>query len=500
MKRRAAVAAVAVAAALAAPAASAQEQPLANLLPELILRDITLQSAAAPAGVPGIPEGFSHLAHFSPFESGDLNNPAVGVVQSFNTQMATQFATFPLGSSTGGLTYVFDETVGTLRRGSASFGPLFAERALTIGRGKLSAGFNYQRTSYNTFEGRDLDDGSIKFFLRHQDCCSVVLTPGVGLGFVLTPQGNGTRLNPPFEGDVIEAALSLEATTHTTALFANYGVTSAWDVGLAVPIVRVKLDASVTARVIRLVTGAPGVPATSLDVHTFQVGHPEATRTVERSGSASGLGDIVLRTKYRFLPFSGGGLAAAVDVRLPTGDEDDLLGTGGAQAKFLLVASNERGRFAQHVNVGYTAAAGESAGTFAGLTSTPLPDEFNYSGGVEFVPTPRVTLVGDVVGRTLRGAGRLEWVPKQFQFNDPAPSLAGTPGPGCAGVAGGVCSAISLDEFEPRSGDLTLLLGTAGVKFNPVGNLLISGSVLWPLTDAGLRSRTTVVFGMDYAF
>jgi hypothetical protein len=45
-------------------------------------------------------------------------------------QMATQVSTFPLGSSTGGLTYVFDESIGTFRRGSASFGPLFAERAL----------------------------------------------------------------------------------------------------------------------------------------------------------------------------------------------------------------------------------------------------------------------------------------------------------------------------------------------------------------------------------
>ena len=86
--------------------------------------------------------------------------------------MATQFSTFPLGSSTGGLTYVFDESVGTFRRGSSSFGPLFAERALTIGRRKLSVGFNYQRTSYDTFEGQNLDDGSIKFYLRHQDCCT----------------------------------------------------------------------------------------------------------------------------------------------------------------------------------------------------------------------------------------------------------------------------------------------------------------------------------------
>jgi hypothetical protein len=44
------------------------------------------------------------------------------------------------------------------------------------------------------------------------------------------------------------------------------------------------------------------------------------------------------------------------------------------------------------------------------------------------------------------------------------------------------------------------LLGTAGVKFNIAGNLLVSGSVLFPLTKAGLRSRVTTVIGLDYAF
>ena len=38
----------------------------------------------------------------------DPANPVIGIVQSFNTQMATQFSTFPLGSSSGGMTYVFD--------------------------------------------------------------------------------------------------------------------------------------------------------------------------------------------------------------------------------------------------------------------------------------------------------------------------------------------------------------------------------------------------------
>src|SRR5438128_163426 len=77
----------------------AQDLPLAQVLPDLILRDIVLQR-----GLLGPP----HIAHFSPIEAGDLNNPVVAIVQSFNTQMATQFSTFPLGSSTGGMTYVFD--------------------------------------------------------------------------------------------------------------------------------------------------------------------------------------------------------------------------------------------------------------------------------------------------------------------------------------------------------------------------------------------------------
>jgi hypothetical protein len=471
----------------------AQRVPLANLLPELILREITLQSPPAPPGTPGVPEGFTHLAHFSPLEANEPANPVVGVVHGFNTQMATQFATFPLGSSTGGLTYVFDPTVGTFQRGSASFGPLFAERALTIGRRRLSAGVNYQRTSYDTFEGRNLDDGSIKFYLRHQDCCTVVLTPGIPPGFNLTEWPNGTRLNPPFEGDIIEADLLLDATTHTTALFANYGVTDRWDIGLAVPVVRVTLDATVRARMIRLVTAG-------FTVHAFDAANPDAELVLRRNGQATGLGDIIVRSKYRFLRAGSGGLAAAVDLRLPTGDETELLGAGGAQAKFLLIASSERGRLGSHVNVGYTVAQGRSAGAFAGLTSAPLPDEVNYSGGVEFIASRRLTVMGDVVGRTLRGAGRLEIASKSFEYNEPTVFLTGMPGPGCSGIGGFTCRGVSFDEFDPRPGNLNLVLGAAGVKINPAGNWLISGSVLFPLTDAGLRSRLTTVVGVDYAF
>ena len=66
------------------------------------------------------------------------------------------------------------------------------------------------------------------------------------------------------------------------------------------------------------------------------------TRTNEafaKSGSAAGLGDIMIRAKYNFLSRWGGGLAAAIDVRTPTGDETNLLGTGALQTKVYGIAS-----------------------------------------------------------------------------------------------------------------------------------------------------------------
>jgi hypothetical protein len=317
-------------------------------------------------------------------------------------------------------------------------------------------------------------------------------------GFVVSTQPNGSRFNLPLEGDLIEAALSLKGTTQTTAVFANYGVTDRWDVGLAVPFIKVNLDASVQARILRLVTCAVPALCNPL-VHTFDRTNPDATLNVRHTGEASGLGDVVLRSKYQFAHMAGGGLAAAVDIRLPTGNEKELLGAGGSEAKFLLVASAEHGRFGQHVNFGYTAAHGTVAGTVPGLASVSIPDEINYSAGVELVGGPRLTVMGDVVGRTLRGAGRLDLLDKKFEFtdvvasNDPARTECGLPDFACH-------AAISRAEFNPRPGDLTLLLGTVGAKYNLAGNLLVSGSVLVPLTKAGLRSRVTTTVGIDYAF
>jgi hypothetical protein len=466
-----------VAALTTAPTANAQvteDTNLSSLLPELILREITLPTPTTP--------GFSHSAHFSPFTVADLHNPAVAIVEAFNKLMVVQLSTFPIGSSAGGFSYAFDPTLGTFRRASSSFGPLFAERAATIGRRRFSAGFNYQHSSYNRFEGSTLNNGTIKFYLRHQECCTSSGGPPVPPNFGVVETPDGTLLNPFFEGDVIEAALSLDVSTDMFAIFGNYGLTDRWDVGVAVPFVHVDMDANVLATIKRLATVSNPL------IHTFQAGVDVPTKTFHSSGSATGIGDVELRTKYRLLNFSAGGLAAAADLRMPTGKESDLLG-GSTQFKLFLVESSGTDRLTQHVNVGYTFSSkgNQPVSTTQVVAQPTFPDEINYAAGLEFVVHPRITVIGDIVGRNLRQAGRLELENKTFQFE-----LPGNPPP--------PVSSVQFEEFEPRAGNLNLLFGTAGVKFNPTGNLLFSASVLYPLTDAGLKSRLTTIIGMDYAF
>jgi hypothetical protein len=464
-------------------AARAQAAPasLSELLPDLILREITLPRP--------ITSGLSHEAHFSPIDADELDNPAVSVVRSFNTLMLMQLSTIPLGSPTGGFTYTFDETLGTFKRTSPSFGPVFAERAVTMGRNRFNAGFSYQHTAYKRFEGQDLRNGSIKFYLRHEECCTSGSGGGSGGGGggsgggggpVVTP--NDTRFDPPFEGDLIEAALSMRTTTDTATFSLNYGITDRWDIGALVPIVRVDIDADVQATILRLATQNDQL------THTFEAGNPNATQKSFHLGdSASGLGDVVLRSQFRVLDFAGGGVAGGLDVRLPTGDQDNLLGAGG-QTKILAIVSGGNSRFMQHANFGYTATWGEvpNSGVLATLGgATSLPDEFNYALGVEFVVEPRLTIVGDVLGRSLRNAGRLEIVSKPFQY---------------VTRNGGPIQTATFDEFDLVGGNLNLTLGTVGAKFNPRGNLLISASLLFPMTSSGLRSGVTPVLGIDYAF
>ena len=368
---------------------------------------------------------------------------------------AAQIANPTSASSSGGFLFEFDRASGVFLRKSNTFGPAFAERAQTLGRGRWSVGGTYQRLTGVGYEGRDFDRG-LPFHIPHLD---LPFPPG------------GAVPAPFFEGDVLENVVFVDLAMDRFTIFANYGATSRLDVGVTLPIVSLTVDAQVHSRIIRQSTA--DLPT----VHAFdEGGTSETIQAIE--GSSTGFGDLLLRAKYLAYDGERVGAGFGVDLRLPTADAENLLGSDATQAKLYFVLSGARQRFLPHVNFGYTL----SHGGVGDLVE--MPDELTYALGTEFAATPTLTLIGDVLGRSLRGFGRYHLGLQQFPFQTSDGRLG-------TGV---------FEQYEHDPGNLHLMEGTLGFKWNPWPNILVSGHVLFPLSNAGLNGGLSPVFAFEYSF
>jgi hypothetical protein len=455
---------------------TASAQSLSRLVPNLVFAEVTL--APGPATTPPIP-GTPHTAHFSPFNPLFGQDAATNVVlenqlrqvPSLIRQANSQLATFPIGSSSGGFAFRFNPELGTFSRSSESFGPLLSERALTLGSGQFSLGTVYQHTSYDEFEDLSLRNAEIVFYYPHNDCC-----PGQSMFGV--PAGDDSLLTPAFEGDVLRNALTLDLRTHTTGFFATAGITNSFDIGAVVPIIRVRLDARVDRSIIRLATESNPL------VHSFD-NEGGTTQTSTASGEAVGVGDILLRGKFQFFSSANAALALGAEVRLPTGDETELLGTGTTQGRVALLATTTMGAASLHFNVGYTASGDRSEEAAANFVPAPL-DEVNYSVATDVVVHPRVTAAFEINGRRFSDVERVVSEPLTVRF-----SRLTSPT---------VVEATSLPGLGIIQSDMNWILGAAGLKINLARTLLLNTAVLFPLTNSGLHNRTTASIGVDYTF
>jgi len=316
--------------------------------------------------------------------------------------------------------------------------------------------------------------------------------------------GNPTELtdfNPEFERDLLRSSLTATIDTKTTAFFANYGVTDRFDIGVAVPIVHVNVDARVDAEILRTGSGATNL------THSFNSAGAN-TASFSDSGSATGLGDILLRAKYNFYRTGRSAFAGALDLRFPSGDKDNLLGTGATQAKLFVVGSGEYGRFSPHVNFGYTFSHGETSEEATSFDLDPtrfrldtipggftprdvnlkVPNEVNYTIGVSVGAAPRVTLGFDVYGRAIRDVPRFTLENTTYRNRGPGPLPS--------------ASFTAQNEFsvESRQGNLNLLLGVVGGKINLGGTFLLNLALLFPMSNSGLKPKPTPSIGFDYVF
>src|SRR5215208_5566987 len=218
---------------------------------------------------------------------------ALGTSETMSRALLANLATLPVTASSGAFVYRLNPALGTVQRATQSFGAFFTERALTAGRHQASFGMTYQHLHFTSLDGRSLRDGSL-----------------------VTTANQFTDESTPF--DVDRLTLNIDASVAT--LYANIGVTDHMEVGVAAPFVALALDGT--------------------RVNTYR---GTAFTQATASARATGVADLVVRTKYTVFAAGGGGLAAAADVRLPSGRREDLLGAGSMSVKVSGVASIEDG-------------------------------------------------------------------------------------------------------------------------------------------------------------
>jgi Putative MetA-pathway of phenol degradation len=294
----------------------------------------------------------SHAPHFTVTSLQGLDQ--------LNQAISSNLGIVSLNSTATGFT--LDIERGVPIRSTENLGPLLAERAPTLGARKLNFGLFYTRADFKRLGGQKLDDLTLVF--AHEDV-----------------NGDGTLGVPEFELDQIDVDLDVELSQDIVALFTTYGITNSWDVSAVIPIVHTRMRVSGNAQIVRN-------SAISGFVHNFG---PEGDQPVDTAGGdETGIGDILLRTKYHFFRSQSKwpDLAVVGQVKLPTGDEDDLLGTGETNFLGLLVASRTYGRFTPHINAGYEVTTGPSD-----------QNNLRYVVGMDAALHPRFTLAGDVLGR-----------------------------------------------------------------------------------------------------
>jgi len=390
-------------------------------------------------------DGSNHAAHFNSAFQSDF--------RLVNIALTSQLTSVPLPSPASGFTYQFDPATGTFVRSTRSFGPILSDRAETIGKGRLAFGFSHQFFSFDHLDGVSLT--AVPAVFRHDSF-----------------ESGGGR------ADVVSTLNTIEAAVSQFTGAVTYGLTSRIDLSLAVPVVRTRLSLLSNAKIFRLGTGA------NVPVHYFHdpeaIGGYGSTRQFFSEGSAGGVGDLLVRMKTTLVREGTRAMAAGVDVRLPTGDEQNLLGAGAAGLRPFAAFSSSYGPFAPHANIAYqwngrSVLAGDVRADIEG----DLPDQFLYAVGSDLGVNSRFSIVFDVLGQRVLNSPQLSKY-----------TLA----------ARGVAGSADLPDIRFANGSYWSTNGALGFKANVAPKVLVNFNMRFHIGGRGLSDRIAPLVGVEWAF
>ncbi len=360
----------------------------------------------------------------------NLTAPSSQNLGFLNEAVGSQLGDLPLASPASGIIYTIDPKLNLPVASNDTLGPVLTQRAETIGKHKLYLAFTYQ-----FFRFEDIDGVSMRNL-------PILLT--LSNGSAVTASNN-----------------RLDLTAHQFGVYLTYGATSRIDVSIAIPILDIHEQFTSSGTEYSL------APASVTPFQNVSSGIK----------GAAGIGDQVLAIKGTVWKPKQGGLAVGAELRLPTGDAMNFLGSGTIGFK-PFVTLTYGSRVSPHLNVAYEINGHSILVTNAQGGEGRLPNRLIYSGGADWGVTKWMTIAADVLAQNVNNAQRVRVVNQT--------------------VTNPVLTAPTIQAFT-QSYNRTDFSG--GVKVKPFGApLVLTGNILVKLDQGGLRSRLVPFVGASYTF
>jgi hypothetical protein len=327
----------------------------------------------------------------------------------------------PIPAASSGLTFEYDPETGAFTRQARISGQVFLERAEPIGRHHLNVSVTYQYISTDTIDGQDLDDLHDTVTIR------------------------GSERSGPYTVPRFDLALRTQQITAGV----TYGVTEHLELNLIVPVLYSEFGFDAEFR---------GTDGRRLLAH-------------ERA-SAFGVGDLLVRGKYRLPDLGWLQSALGLVLRLPTGNEDNFQGTGTTELAPLVYLSRAPMQVGPVALQPYV-----NAGVNVNLdyidTSEP-----RWGVGTDVTLGDRATIAIAVLGRhTIGRIGRPGLTDARREDGSVRPFL---------GIQ------FDRDDFYDFS---------IGGRVNLWGDMLMAfANVVVPLNEDGFRSDVIPLAGLEAAF
>jgi hypothetical protein len=389
-----------------------------------------------------------HGEHFVPSAVGGNAT----IISFLTNSIGSNVANVPVSASSGGETFRFEGA--TPVRTSISAGPIYAERAQTLGSGRLFMSLSRTGLHYETLRGVPLDAVRLAFTHSNVDFpnCDAIFGGDCSIYGI-----------PDFENEVIDFTLGLDVNVDVTAFALTYGVNDRIDLGVVVPVVKTSLRGTSTATIIPF--GVDGPPP-----HFFAGTEDDPVLSASRfvEGSSSGLGDVSARVKVNLREASPVSLAILAEGRFPTGSEEDLRGSGAVALRGLGILSARLGDFSPHANIGYQYRGRELD-----------PDVFLLTAGFDQLLSPWATLAADLISEFPIGTSEIP-VPQDAVLEEPFRRT------------------IRTSSIPERRDDI--INASLGLKLTIPRAVTFVANGAFPLNRGGMRPDVLWTMGAEYTF